>query len=925
MSSQIRNYINHRLSLREPQKLSLEILDRLTQDTPILDNSSNLETLATEIKELHPKFKEFERDFPNLCFALATGVGKTRLMGAFISYLYKSYGIKNYFILAPNITIYEKLKDDFKNSSSKKYVFKGIDVFAAHKPKVITGEDYEYLAPEQLQMDKSNPEVTINIFNISKFNSEAKGDKKSSTPKMKRPKETLGGSYFDYLSSLDDLILIMDEAHRYRADRGLEVLNELKPKLGIELTATPIIESAKKNEGDKRFQNIVYEYSLASAIRDGFVKEPAVLTRKNFDPSKYELEDLERLKLEDAVHKHRETKVKLEAYCKENNIPVIKPFILVSTKDIEHASEILNYVKSDKFFDGYYKNCSIEVHSKLASDSDYIRALMSLEHPDNTVEIVIHVNKLGEGWDVNNLYTIVPLRASASQTLTEQTIGRGLRLPLGKRIGIPELDTLTIIAHDKYEAIIAEANKPDSIVNKIEEIDPEEFDKNIQCTTIVAKYEIPTYSKEEIEKNIDDQNFKNDLVLNIQSQLLKNEYQSSGKAPVEVVNNVQSQTKENIESKIKSIPLFAHLFQSNVSNEHKEEMLEVVCNLVSDETKTKELIANLEKQVDLESHSSFDMPRAITQPVDIDNFKIEDFDLKLESFAIYQPVNHKLLVNALRQDPDAIKYSVTTDFDELVKSSDELKQELLVELTNYPEIDYDSQGDQLYKLLDTLMDYFYSNFQEEDKVSSLVRYSKKDIAEKIYQQILGHLYQEDLGFETKVFTGKTEIKPHNSTFTQELDRTKGYDLDILTFKKTLFVGFEKSIHRAYKFDSKPELKLANILDTDSYCLKWLKPAKGQVDVTYSGNKSYEPDFIVETEDRKLIIEVKASNNLESKEVKQKADAAVKHCDEINRYFNEKNIQEKSWTYLLIPDDEIKLNYDLKFFVSRFEYTQLANS
>ena len=244
MNMQIRNYINQRLSLREPQQLSLEILSRITDDSSILDGSPDMDILIQEIKDLYPTFGEFERSFPNLCFALATGVGKTRLMGAFISYLYKAYKIKNYFILAPNITIYEKLKDDFKNSSSKKYVFKGIDTFAVHTPRVITGEDYDYLASGQLQ--------------LSKLDSEARGDKQSSMPKIKRFKETLGESYFDYLSNLEDLVLIMDEAHRYRADRGIEVLDELKPKLGIELTATPIIESKKKKDGEKRFQNIVY-------------------------------------------------------------------------------------------------------------------------------------------------------------------------------------------------------------------------------------------------------------------------------------------------------------------------------------------------------------------------------------------------------------------------------------------------------------------------------------------------------------------------------------------------------------------------------------------------------------------------------------------------------------------------------------------
>ncbi len=48
---------------------------------------------------------------------------------------------------------------------------------------------------------------------------------------------------------------------------------------------------------------------------------------------------------------------------------------------------------------------------------------------------------LKEGWDVSNLYTIVPLRAANAAVLIEQTIGRGLRLPFGgKRTGVPNID-----------------------------------------------------------------------------------------------------------------------------------------------------------------------------------------------------------------------------------------------------------------------------------------------------------------------------------------------------------------------------------------------------------------------------------------------------------------------------------------------------
>lgn len=87
-----------------------------------------------------------------------------------------------------------------------------------------------------------------------------------------------------------------------------------------------------------------------------------------------------------------------------------------------------------RFFDGYYKDKVIEVHSNQSGEEkeDNIQKLMSLESPDNKIEIVIHVNMLKEGWDVNNLYTIIPLRTAVSMTLREQTIGRGLRLLTAK-------------------------------------------------------------------------------------------------------------------------------------------------------------------------------------------------------------------------------------------------------------------------------------------------------------------------------------------------------------------------------------------------------------------------------------------------------------------------------------------------------------
>jgi hypothetical protein len=106
------NAIAGRLSLRPPQRRSLVILDRITEIVPP-QKGADLAAALEVIRSEFPTVTDFEREFPSLCFALATGVGKTRLMGAFISYLHLAHGINNFFVMAPNLTIYNKLITDF--------------------------------------------------------------------------------------------------------------------------------------------------------------------------------------------------------------------------------------------------------------------------------------------------------------------------------------------------------------------------------------------------------------------------------------------------------------------------------------------------------------------------------------------------------------------------------------------------------------------------------------------------------------------------------------------------------------------------------------------------------------------------------------------------------------------------------------------
>ena len=430
------NSIAGRLSLRPPQRRSLKILDRITEIAP-LGKEAEINAVLEIIRSEFPSVTDFEREFPSLCFALATGVGKTRLMGAFISFLHLAHGINNFFVLAPNLTIYNKLIADF-TPNTPKYVFKGIAEFATNAPAIITGDNYDQRDPASSSLFGG---VRVNIFNISKINSEVRGGK---SPRIKRLSEYIGESYFDYLAGLPDLVMLMDESHRYRASAGIRAINELKPILGLELTATPFVESAR---GAVAFKNVIYDYPLGRAMADGFVKEPAVVTRKDFNPAGMTTEEIERLKLEDGVRLHESVKVELETYARESGNAIVKPFLLVIARDTSHAGQLLSWIQSDGFFEGRYNDKVIQVDSSQtgAKEDEMVERLLKVELTSEPTEIVIHVNMLKEGWDVTNLYTIMPLRAANARILIEQSIGRGLRLPYGKRTGVTAVDRLNIV------------------------------------------------------------------------------------------------------------------------------------------------------------------------------------------------------------------------------------------------------------------------------------------------------------------------------------------------------------------------------------------------------------------------------------------------------------------------------------------------
>ncbi len=435
LPEQIKRY----MSLRDPQYEALAVLDEISTATDY--KTAQLEIVATTASEKSKSVRpiKFDTSFPSFCFALATGVGKTRLMGGCMYYLWKTKGYRNFFILAPNITIYDKLRAELCPSHPK-YMFIGLSDLP--RPDVYDGDNYLRFNPQAGLFDEN--QIRVFIFNIGKIFTRTDTDFK-----FHKFNETLGNSFSAILKEMDDLVFLMDESHRYRGEASLNAINHLKPVLGLEFTATP-----------KYQNNVIYSFNLAESI-GRYVKTPTVVARTNLTTS--DAQEIEQLKLLDGMARHEHKKERLAEYCQVNSLPAVKPFVLISTKDTTHAGQIKVLIESENFCEGRYSGKVIEIHSGTRGEEtdENVSRLLQVEQPTSNVEIVIHVNMLKEGWDVKNLYTIIPLRASVSEILTEQTIGRGLRLPFSDITRDPDLDALEIISHDQYARLIQEArNSP---------------------------------------------------------------------------------------------------------------------------------------------------------------------------------------------------------------------------------------------------------------------------------------------------------------------------------------------------------------------------------------------------------------------------------------------------------------------------------
>ena len=902
MNNRTQHYINGRLSLRAPQAASLDrLVQALTASPEMLDHDRDVNAILATLKAQFSTLEDFERQFPSLCFALATGVGKTRLMGAFIAYLHLEHGINNFFVLAPNLTIYNKLISDF-TPNTPKYVLKGISEFAITPPLIITGDNYE----QKNTTGDLFGGIRINIFNISKINSEVRGGKE---PRIKRMHEVLGDSYFNHLASLDDLVLLMDESHRYRALAGMRAINELQPLFGLELTATPFVESTK---APIPFKNVVMDYPLARAMEDGFVKEPAVVTQRNFNSKNYTLEEIEKIKLEDGVRLHELTKVELQTYAHQNDVAVVKPFMLVIARDTTHAASLLNLIESENFYDGRYKGKVIQVDSSKTGkeEEEMIARLLAVESVDEPTEIVIHVNMLKEGWDVTNLYTIVPLRAANARTLIEQSIGRGLRLPYGKRTGVEPVDRLNIVAHDKFQEIIDEANRGDSPLRLKQVIldAPKAHEKVISVQVSSQLDNLFSVGSNVQTQSLSSSDNPQDTTSITEANTIRTIFTPEEKEIAKIVREIVLEYETKPKLAPTSQTLLKPDMQQAIANEVQKRLLPKQNELALEPTIVN-VTEVVEKATKLIVDNTIDIPRISVVPSGEVTSGFHPFTLNLDGLRL-QPAERELVGQNLH-----------TNEQFTLKSAQGIKEHrpedyIVSALVDYDDVDYFTQSDLLYELSGQFVKYLQS-YLSDAEVHQVLSHDSKLVAKNIHAQMMAHFWEKADSYEVVVNRGFTPLKDCSYTVSadHQIHKLTETVIDKQRIKQMLFGNFTKCLYPYQKFDSDTERRFAIILERFSQ--KWLKPAKGQFQIFYQqGNEQaeYVPDFVAETDNTILLCETKARADMDSPEVLAKSEAASQWCKHASQ--NAKNNGSKPWQYLLIPHDAVgdanNLSHFLKF-------------
>lgn len=510
--------------------------------------------------------------------------------------------------------------------------------------------------------------------------------------------------------------------------------------------------------------------------------------------------------------------------------------------------------------------------------------LLSIEHTQNPVEIVLHVYKLKEGWDVNNLFTIIPLNAAKSDILAMQTIGRGLRLPFGQTTGNEDIDTLDIVAHDHYRELVDEIKNSD--IFRYRDLDKSvvEPSDTVDISSPVDEDQLTIF-----DFAVTDAGVKSFSEINTNAKTQQELYEAylkafgSGKKQEQAQSDMQQLTMDQI-------------FGTEAGNAATKP--DEITHDSPVDCKGKKPLSKDEFVQKIKEYSgkAISVPKILVQTTS---------EVKFNRFEVKRNIPDFEVAMAKIERFDAINQQLLTAVDaQILEVDDALNTLACMLLDSISELSYED-ADFIIDVVDQYLAQIDGN--EEDKRKIVRRYASlivSDIRKQIFEHTERktediHIVQKDLILFRKFV--KNVKKDGRVRFDKPFT-------DKANIKKYLFTGYKKAYYTENAFDSDTERLFSIILEEDPDVIRWIKPPLNQLGLFWQAGQQYNPDFLVETTNRKFMVEIKASHEVTADEVVAKAREGIKWCN----FASTADPDHKVWEYRLISDDNIKLGNTCKY-------------
>jgi type III restriction enzyme len=780
-------------------------------------NRDALEAIAVA-ERIHYEHRKAPPPFEGVV-DVATGVGKTYVMAGAMEY-FAALGHRHFAVITPGSTILNKTVRNFSHGDAKS-LLGGMSI----RPELITAETFD--SPMVAAQMENEETVKIYIFTVQSLI-------RPTTKQGRRThefREAMGDAFYEKLASEEDLIVFADEHHTYYGPAFSRAIRGLHPYALIGLTATPHPKTPA--------EQVIFRYPLAAAIADRYVKTPVIVGRKDD-------RDDDRTKLADGARLLEMKSEAVRRYADETGSRVVNPVMLVVAQTIGEAEEYAALLESAGFLDGRFKGKVLTVHS---DQSDAALAdLDKVEHPRSPVRIIVSVGMLKEGWDVKNVYVIASMRASVSDILTEQTLGRGLRLPFGSYTGIEMLDTLEVVAHESYQALLKRAK-----------VLKEEF---VDSRTLIDREQARaegTVSSQEVRPTVTVSSADAEPGEGTRPGFSLAEDGGPGGLTISSVEERTAAVESQLEGLTTEIEAYAG----------RPDLKIPIIRMTP--IKAEFSLADIEPKAfkELGERHAADPDQFLVRTVVSAQMVRERREVELVTHSAEDPVHASAEAIPLHVSLRKVKKAIA--------KADEVP-------ARGAELGY------LDKLVDAYVEGLGDKAQEV-----LAAYPERAVAS--FRRLLR---EEQRKFEAKPQFDET-IRVEALSRTRSGRSETSRDLAGQFWRGVGYEGWKRSYFPQVWFDSDPEFRFARTVDDAAGVEFWVRLVRNDIPIMYtSGANHYNPDFVVVLGDgTHVLTEVKAESAVSTEQVQRKKEAAGRWARRASQEM------EGDWEYLLVTDRDVR--------------------